>query len=161
MIQVSRHNHGTSNLTSWCLTCWLHLHPAYLCLLLTYALPCSQWNLPCPEFCVRNTHICVLCIPSSKEFVMITTQLMTSFHGLFCHPVTLLTMEQIFVSLTVSVMYMKDPASLMIPTDSPDLSSLWSSLQGHHFSAWKNLRKPYLSTDCSFFSLMLQLFFLS
>lgn len=140
--------------------------------MLTPSPPCL--SLPPPNLCfalfsVKSTlswilcqgNICVLCIPSSKEFVMITTQLITSFHGLFCHPVTLLTMEQIFVSLTVSVMYMKGPASLMIPTDSPDLSSFWSSLQGHHFSAWKNLRKPYLSTDCSFFSLMLQPFFLS
>lgn len=39
------------------------------------------------------------------------------------------------VSLTVSVMYMKGLPSLMIPADSPDSSSLWFSLQAHHFSA--------------------------
>jgi len=84
---------------------------------------------------------------------MITSQLIISFHGLFYYPVTLLTIDQIFLSIMVPVIYMKDQLSLMIPIvsrlKSPLVLSSRSSLPSQ-----RNLRKAYPSTDWSFIFLL-------
>lgn len=103
-------------------------------------------------------NICLLCTPSSKVFVMITSQPIISFHGLFCYTVTLLIVELIFFSVMVSVIYMKAPLSLMMfvasrvkfPLVLPSRSSAWETLG--------NLTQAL--TDLSF-SFWLQIFFLA